>query len=262
MQLSGSGTSPLLWYKIATDQKESHMKVFEAQPTTARDIETFKTEIVNVKSVDDLMKNRTLLQVTLSAFQLESEIDKYAFVEKMLKEDPADDDSLVNRLVEPRWTKLSNALYGLNQDPDFFQNEANVNAILDGYKTNEFEKFEGQSADGIREAMYFKRIAGGVEEVSQILADKSLMHVVRVGLGLPESFQSLEYEQQKARLEKQIDVEDFKDPEKIDKMIERFLVFTELNNTDASANPMLSLFQPASAGGFVGPMPTSLNISV
>jgi len=258
MQLSGN--SSLLWYKLANDQKDAHMKVFEAQPTTARDIEKFKEEIVNVKSVEDLMKNRTLLSVTLSAFQLESEIDKTAFVEKMLTEDPADDDSLVNRLVEPRWTKLSNALYGLNQDPDFFQKEANVNAILNGYKTNEFEKFEGQNADGVRESLYFKRVAGEVTEISQILADKTLMHVVRVGLGLPESFQSLDYDQQKARLEKEVDIEDFKDPAKIDKMIERFLVFTELNNTDASANPMLSLFQPASSGASFGPQPVSVNL--
>ncbi|MCG8493878.1 MAG: DUF1217 domain-containing protein [Sneathiellales bacterium] len=260
MQLSS--TSSLLWYKLAVDQEEAHMKVFEAQPTTARDIETFKEEIVNVKSVDDLMKNRTLLQVTLSAFQLESEIDKYAFVEKMLSEDPEDDDSLVNQTLEPRWTKLSQAMYGLNEDPDFFLNEANVNAILDGYKTNEFEKFEGQNAEGIREALYFSRAAGGVEEISQILADKTLMHVVRVGLGLPESFQSLEYEQQKTRLEKAVDVEDFNDPAKVEKMIERFLIMTEINNTDPAANPMLSLFQPASTGNAIGPAPMSINLSV
>ncbi|MEP3484111.1 MAG: DUF1217 domain-containing protein [Sneathiella sp.] len=260
MQLSG--TSSLLWYKLANDQKDAHMKMFEAQPTTARDIEKFKEEIVNVKSVDDLMKNRTLLSVTLSAFQLESEIDKTAFVRKMLTEDPTADDSLVNRLVEPRWTKLANALHGLNQDPDFFQNQNNVDALLNGYKTNEFEKFEGQNADGVRESMYFKRIAGGVTEVSQILADKSLMEVVRVGLGLPESFQSLEYEQQKARLEKEIDIEDFEDPAKIDKMIERYLIFTELNNSDPAANPVLSLFQPVSSGNSVGPQPISINLNV
>ncbi len=260
MQLSA--TSSLLWYKLANDQKDAHMKLFEAQPTTARDIEKFKEEIVNVKSVEDLMKNRTLLSVTLSAFQLESEIDKTAFVKKMLTEDPKDEKSLVNRLVEPRWTKLSKALYGLNQDPNFFQNQDNVNAILNGYKTNEFEKFEGQNAEGVRESMYFKRIAGGVTEVSQILADKTLMQVVRVGLGLPESFQSLEYEQQKARLSKELDMEDFKDPAKIDKMIERYLIFTELNNSNPAANPMLSLFQPISNGSSIGPQPVSLNLSV
>ena len=260
MQLSG--TSSLLWYKLANDQKDAHMAVFEAQPTTARDIEQFKEEIVNIKSVDDLMKNRTLLTVTLSAFQLESEVDKTAFVQKMLTEDPDEDDSLVNQLVEPRWTKLSTALYGLNQDPDFFLNESNVNAILEGYKTNEFEKFEGENAEGVRESLYFTRIAGGVEDVAQILADSTLMEVVRVGLGLPESFLSLDYDQQKARLSKEIDLEDFQDPEKIDKMVERYLIMTEINNTDASSNPMLSLFQPVSSGTAIGPQPISLNINV
>lgn len=259
MQLTG--TSSLLWYKLAESQTDAHMKMFEAQPTTARDIETFKEEIGNIKSVDDLMKNRTLLKVTLSAFQLESEVDKYAFVEKMLTEDPDDEDSLVARMVEPRWTKLATAMYGLNLDQDFFQNEANVNAILDGYKTNEFEKFEGNNAEGIRQSMYFKRLAGDITEVSQILADKSIMEVVRVGLGLPESFLSLDYEQQKARLEKEVDVADFENPEKIDKMIERYLIMTEINNTDPAANPLISLFQPISTG-YVGPQPISLDFSV
>jgi len=260
MQLSGN--SSLLWYKLANNQRDAHMKMFEAQPTTARDIEKFKEEIVNVRSVDDLMKNRTLLKVTLSAFQLESEIDKTAFIRKMLTEDPTDDKSLVKRMVEPRWTKLTNVLYELNNNADFFQDEKNVSAILGGYKTNEFEKFEGQNADGVREAMYFKRTAGGVTDVSQILADKTLMHVMRVGLGLPESFQSLEYEQQRDRLAKEIDLEDFKDPAKIDKMVERFLIMTEINNTDVTTNPMLSLFQPVNSGGSIGPMPISLNINV
>lgn len=257
-----SGTSSLLWYKLANDQQDAHMAVFEAQPTTARAIEQFKEEIVNIKSVDDLVKNRTLLTVTLSAFQLESEVDKTAFVQKMLTEDPDDDDSLVNQLVEPRWTKLSTALYGLNLDEDFFQNEANVNAILNGYKTNEFEKFEGENAEGVRQSLYFSRIAGGVEDVSQILADSSLMEVVRVGLGLPESFLSLEYDQQKARLSKEIDIEDFQDPEEIAKMVERYLIMTEVNNYDASANPLISLFQPIGNGDYVGPSPIPLDINV
>src|SRR5690606_25422369 len=238
-----SSNSPLLWYKLANSLKDSHMKAFEAQPSVTRDMTTFREKIGEVRSVDDLMKNRTLLKMVLSAFQLESEIDKPAMVRKILTEDPTNKKSLVNRLVEPRWSKLANALYGLNSDPDFFKKEANVDAILAGYRTNEFEKFEGEKANGVREALYFKRMAGGVETLAQIMADKTLRHVVRVELGLPESFQALEYEQQRDRLARQINIEDFKDPAKIEKMIQRFLIRTEINNTDVTANPILTLFQ-------------------
>ncbi|MEX1035138.1 MAG: DUF1217 domain-containing protein [Sneathiella sp.] len=238
------------------------MKAFEAQPTVARDIDTFKEKIGEIKSVDDLMKNRTILTMVLSAFQLESEINKPAMVRKILTENPADKESLVNRLVEPRWAKLASVMYGLNSNPDFFQNQSNVDAILAGYKTNEFEKFEGENADGIREALYFKRIAGDVDKLSQIMADKTLMHVVRVSLGLPESFQSLSYTQQRDRLEKHVDIADFKDPEKIDKIIQRFLVYTEINNSDPASNPILSLFQPISNGKFVGPQPIQIDLFV
>jgi hypothetical protein len=260
MQLSAD--SSLLWYKLSNSLKESHMKVFEAQPDIARDTATFMEKIGDIKSVDDLMKNRTVLTMVLSAFQLESEIDKPAMIQKILTEDPSDSDSLVNRLAETRWSKLASALYGLNSDPDFFQNQSNVDAILAGYKTNEFEKFEGENADGVREALYFKRLAGEVETLTQIMADSTLMHVVRVSLGLPESFQSLEYSQQKDRLEKQFNVEDLQDPEKLEKIIQRFLVYTEINNSDPTSNPMLSLFQPISTDSFVGPQPIQIDLFV
>ena len=130
MQLSTD--SSLLWYKLANSLKDSHMKMFEAQPTVTRDVATFKEKIGDIKSVDDLMKNRTVLTMVMSAFQLESEVGKTAMVRKILTEDPADKDSLVNKLVEPRWAKLASALYGLNSDPDFFQNQSNVDTILAG----------------------------------------------------------------------------------------------------------------------------------
>jgi len=257
-----SGPNSLLWYKLANELKDSHTKLFEAQPTVARDLSVFKEKITDIKSVDDLMKNRTVLTMVLSAFQLESEIDKPAMVQKILTENPSDDESLVNRLVEPRWTRLASTLYELNSNPDFFQNQSNVDAILTGYKTNEYEKFEGENADGVREAMYFKRLASGVETIDQVLADKAIMQVVRVSMGLPESFQALSYEQQKDRLESQFSVEDLQDPEKIDKIIERFLIFTQINNTDPTANPLLSLFQPIGNGEFVGPQPIQIDFSV
>ena len=258
-----SADSSLLWYKLANSLKDSHMKAFEAQPTVARDIETFQEKISDIKSVDDLMDNRTVLTMVLSAFQLESEIDKPAMIRKILTENPADEDSLVNQLAETRWMKLSSALYGLNSDPDFFQNQANVDTIIAGYKTNEFEKYEGENADGVREALYFKRVAGDVESIPQIIADDALMHVVRVSLGLPESFQSLSYEQQRDRLEKQFNVEDLQDPEKLEKVIQRFLIYTEINNTDASADPMLSLFNPISTDSdSIGPTPIQIDLFV
>ena len=261
MQISANNNS-LLWYKLAYELKDAHMKAFEAQPSVARDLVTFSEDITNIKSVDDLMKNRTVLTMVLSAFQLESEIDKPAMVKKILTEPPSDDESLVNRLAEPRWTKLADAMYGLNSDPDFFQKQENVDAILTGYRINEYEKFEGENAEGVREAMYFKRLAGNIETIEQIIADKAIMQVVRVSLGLPESFQALSYDQQKERLEKMVDLEDFKDPQKIDEIINRFLVFTQVNNNDPAANPMLSLFQPIGNGEFVGPQPIQIDLFV
>ena len=60
-------------------------------------------------SAADLVADRRLLKVALGAFGLEGEIDKKAFVRKILEEGTADPASLANRLTDKSYYKLAEA---------------------------------------------------------------------------------------------------------------------------------------------------------
>ena len=58
----------------------------------------------------DLVADRRLLKVALGAFGLEGEIDKKAFIRKVLEEGTTDPDAFANRLTDPAWHKLADGL--------------------------------------------------------------------------------------------------------------------------------------------------------
>lgn len=66
--------------------------------------------------------------------------------------------------------------------------------IRDGAMTNRFEKAMGESSPGLREALYFRRMAGEVTSVAQLMSDRALLEVTRGALGLPQSFAMLSFE--------------------------------------------------------------------
>ncbi len=69
-------------------------------------------------------------------------------------------------------------------------------------------------------------------------------------LGLPDSFATADIDKQAAMIEKRIDLEDFKDAEKLEKFLTRFTSMWELQNPTASATTsMAALFsQPVEYG--------------
>lgn len=259
--------SGLLWYKIVEDTRDKQYAQFDKDPQYKLAVKHITEKASKLTDVEALMDDYRSLQVVLSAFQLEDSIDSRAMIKKIMTEDLSDSKSLVNRLVEPRYAKLATAMQPLANGEDPFNTDPNfLPSIIESFKTNEFEKSQEEHNSGVREAMYFKRMVEGAESVGQIMSDKVLMKVVRVGLGLPESFQSLEYDQQRERLEVSMrkagffseeDPEklDFSDETKLNKFIDKFLIMNDIETGVAGTDPILQLFgggsSSSSGGGLV-----------
>lgn len=112
--------------------------------------------------------------------------------------------------------------------------------VIDGALTNRFERAMGEANPGMREALYFRRIAGGVTSINQLMADRALTEVARVAVGLPSSFNSLSFEQQRDLLTRRLDVAKLKDPQEVARLAQRYVA--QLQAPQAAANPLLSLF--------------------
>lgn len=234
--LAGLGSSAA--WALLQRKGEALQARFEQQKPVARDVERFRERAREIGSIDELLRDRRTLSFVLEAFQLESEIDKRAIIRRLLTEDPGDMRSFANRMVDPRYRQINRAFGGVSGPP--LADQRLVDRIVNLTLTNRFEKAQGEANPGLREALYFKRMIRGVENVNQLMGDRVLTTVARGALGLPEKFGMLEFEQQRAILERRIDFRSFQDPKAVDRFVQSYLIKTQ-DAQPAAANPMLGL---------------------
>ncbi|MEA1937631.1 MAG: DUF1217 domain-containing protein [Pseudomonadota bacterium] len=239
----------LAWYKAVQRGYDKQFAQFESMASINVEAVKFRAAAPKIKSVEALVKDYRSMQFVLSAYQLEDQVGAKALITKVMSEDPAEQSSLSFRLSDPRYRDLAQDFYPLSQGEDLLADPDFMNGIVDKYMVNAFEKYQEEKNPGVREAMYFKRNIEGVTTLSQIMASKPLYRVLCVGLGLPETFQMLEYDQQKTRMEKMVDIEKFADPAYVDKFLERFLVLNDMQIGTGSTDPILGLFYGATNGG-------------
>ena len=212
---------------------------FAARRDMEADVARFRERAPTLANVDALLKDRRVLTTVLEAFQLESEIDKRAILRRVMTEDPADRGSLVSRLADPRWKQLAEAIgAGRAEGPPLAKPDI-VDRIVSGALTNRFEKEMGEANPGLREALYFRRMAGRVETVAQLMGDRALAEVARGALGLPRQFGLLSFEQQRDLLTRRVDLQQFKDPKAIARLAQRYLAQLE---PAESTSPTAALF--------------------
>lgn len=241
---------------------------FEKSPQIARDIAYFQDKIGKVETAADLVGDRRLLNIALTAFGLEAELDKKAFVRKILESDLSDQASLANRLTAPGMRQMAEAFgFGREQGPRVGETGFAAR-IVSAYKTRAFESAVGNASNDMRLAMNFRReIADLATSDSQagfyrVLTSKPMREVFQKAFNLPSDFSKIDIDQQRSVLEtrtRQMFGEGgltvFAKPEAVEKMISRFLVRSQI---DASAAPAsgaasaLSLIQNWRSGSSQG----------
>lgn len=237
--LDGLGASAAM--AVVDRQGQALRDRFAARRDVAADMAAFRQRAATLPDADALLKDRRSLQVVLEAFQLESEIDKRGILRRALTEDPASPEALVNRLTDRRWRQFA-AAFAPRQGRPPLADAALVERIVTSATTNRYEKAMGAANPGMREALYFRRMASGVTSVTQLMADSALTEVVRGALGLPTQFGLLDYEQQRDLLTRRLDVAQLKDPKAVARLAGRYLALRE--SAAAPATGAAVLFDP------------------
>lgn len=210
----------------------------------------FRETIGEVKSIDDLLDDPRLLDYALRAFRIEGLDLSRAALTRILEGGVADKDSPANQHRDENVAKFAAAF-------DFAAlGEATTSHIAARDDTTSFymrqtlEENAGQQNEGVRLALYFERKAGDIKSFYEILGDPALAMVVRTALGLPDSMAQADIDRQVATMEKRIDIEDFKDPEKLGKFLSRFSAMWDVGNGSAvAASPALALLSSSPAFG-------------
>jgi Protein of unknown function (DUF1217) len=249
--IGGIGQSALvsatLGYRMVAGSLDKQIAAFESSPTVQRDIAYFRQAMAKVDSADDITGDYRLFKFVLSAFGLDSQINAKALMKKVLAEDPADPDSISNKLVDSHYRDIAKAFDFAGGSVDL-QSEAFLSSVIDRYVTTEFEKKTAQTNPGVRLALYFKRMAPQITSWYQVLGDKNLYEVVRTALGMSSLAAGGDIDRQAKSLEKRIGLENLKDPKFLDRFVSRFLAGYDTSNSTQGLS-VASLIQPLSSSG-------------
>lgn len=239
----------------------SQQASLQASPVNARDEKYFRDNIGKVQKAEDLVSNRRLLNIALTAYGLEGDINNKAFIKKVLTDGTLSDTALSNRLADKRYQKFS-AAFGFG---DFSVPRTQLSDFADKtlalFRTKQFEAAVGNQNNGFRLALnteneladLAKRSVSDDTKWFTVLGNAPLRQVFQTALGLPASFASIDLDQQlstlKSRAKTQFgdeSISQFTDPEKVQKLIRSYLARTEISGaiaTVSSSSTALQLMQ-------------------
>lgn len=216
-----------------------------------RDEAYFRAHIGKIDSAEQLVADRRLLSVALTAFGLEGDLGNKAFIRKVLEGGTLASDSLANRLANKQYQKLS-AAFGFgdmavprNKISDF------ADRILSQYATRQFESAVGAQKNEYRIALNAEReiaaLAGksGSEETKwyTVLGTAPLREAFQTALGLPSSFAAIDLDKQLSMIKAKAKaafgsdtISQFADPARLEKLVRTYVVRAEIGVVNAGAS--------------------------
>lgn len=241
--------STIASYKMITRDMAKSIERVESQALVERETAYFLEHIGEIKSAKELTKNTRLFNYAMKAFGMADMAYAKGLMIKAMEQGVDDDDALVNKLTDGRYREFVETFNFERHGELTTQLEKVGKPVVDRYVRQTLEEQAGEQNEGVRLALYFERKAGSIKNVFSILADKALAEVVRTAIGLSDAAAAGDLDAQAAMIEKRIDIEDFKDPEKVSEFLQRFSAMWELKSPSNTAQTQLiSLIQPATNG--------------
>ena len=224
----------------------------QALPAQQRDESYFRDKIGKADTAEKLVNDKRLLRIALTAFGLEGDVNSKAFIQKILEGGTLKEGSLANKLADKQYLKLAAAFgYG-----DFSVPRTKISTfpdeILSQYRARSFETAVGAQNNTFRLSMNAEREipalaaknSGEMTKWYTLLGNAPLREVMQTALGLPKSFSSIDIDQQVSTLRARTEaafgspnLSQFKDPTKMDALVRRFVLQSEVLGQTAASSP-------------------------
>ena len=235
-------------FALISKNVQSALDRVAAQPVVSREVEYYSSTISSIKSIDDFMADDRIFRFAMKAFGLEEMSYAKGMMRKLLEEGTDNRESLANTLVDPRYREFASTFNFVRYESSTTSFTDASSGVVDRYIRQTLEIEAAESDEGVRLALYFQRKAPEIENAFQILADRALLAVVRTALNIPDAASSTSIEKQAAEIEKRLDIEDLKSPEKLGQFLQRFTTLWGLNNPSQASSAAAGLAGLGAAG--------------
>ncbi len=259
--VAGFGGSSMGAYSAVKSQYTSLRETHTKMPETERALEYMREKIGQVESLDDLMDDYRLWSTVTQAFGL----GEYTFAKGLFREvlngDPTDKTALVNRMVDPRYREMVEYMEMSTKGVENFKDAAWVDGLAEKFVTRSFEQSAGQGNPAVEAALYFQRRAPNIKSHYELLGDEKLAQVALAAAGLPPTASGMDVDRLVDRLKDRFSLDDLKDPEIVNKLLQRYLAQQDVQAIKNGGGAMTmnglaaQTFAPADLTGF-GPLVT------
>lgn len=248
-------------------QTDAHAKT----PAAQRDETYVRENIGSIETAADLVADRRLLRVALTAYGLADDLPNRAYIEKVLESSTTEAGSFVNRLSDKRYHQMAKA-FGFGDDiPSRSQLSGFADTLIQKFQDRSFEIAVGEQNDSMRVALSLDRDLGELAAQSSseatkwytILGTTSLRTVFETAYLLPSSFGTLDIDRQveilqdrTERLTGSTSIGQFTDPEAREALTRRYMLAGQIQDiqSQSGGSSALTLLQSgqASLKGILG----------
>ncbi|MCB9959499.1 MAG: DUF1217 domain-containing protein [Rhodospirillaceae bacterium] len=228
--LGGLSAQNLYLLVNTDDVYQRQLNIYKRQPVVERALDKFTEKVYSVETVDELLNDYESRQFLTQAYNIEGDLaNSVAFLKRILTDDLSGEDSLAYRMNDQRFLKMATDLR-LDRGLETIRDPVYLAKIRTQYQEIGLEREMGDQNLAVREAMYFKRSIGEVENAYQILADNALRAVVFGVLEIPAEVAYQDIDKQAKIITDRIDLADLKDPDFVENWVNRYLLAEDMEN--------------------------------
>lgn len=252
--------SGLAGWRFLQSTMERQTDAYEKSPVIQKAGDYFAENIAKVKSAEDLVGDRRLLEVALGAFGLSDDIGNKYFIQKVLSEGTSTEGALATKLSDTRYAALADAFSfdttRQTEMPGFAEK------IVEQYERRSFEVAVGEQNETFRFGLNLERELPEIanKDTSNnakwyaVMGNSALREVFEVAFGLPSEFGQVDIDQQlevfKETAQRRFgtdDLADFAAPETLEKLTQLYFLQDQIKQTASfsSGSIALSLLQSA-----------------
>ncbi|MDZ4762460.1 MAG: DUF1217 domain-containing protein [Alphaproteobacteria bacterium] len=196
------------------------------KPEVQRDLARYEKVVREAGSLDDILDDPVARKVFLKANGL-GELSAYAgLAKKALASDPGDADSLANRLagVNGAWLEAVNKYKFYLRGVGVLKTSEAIKEVKDDYVAEVRLDTLDDQIPGLGSAVLFKKIAASLDTPVKILGSALGREVVTTALGLVRQVAVQSLEAQEKAITQRLDPKKLKDPEFVDRLVQRYLI--------------------------------------
>lgn len=231
---------------------DAQLESFSSSAVNERERQYFLENIGNVRTAEDLVSDRRLLQVALGAFGLEDDINNRYFIQRILSDGTSADDALSNRLADSRYREFSEA-FGLG--PGEVRRTGlitDMEAIAQDNVVSRFEIAVGETDETMRISLYTRHTltelaaqdSSGDTKWFDLMGQSPLRSMMETALGLRSSFAQLDIDRQLEVFKDRLtgltgsdDLAQFTDEAAVATLTDQFLARSQIAQLQSTISP-------------------------